>query len=379
MNTKIIKVLASFGTIILALLFLLILLPVVAYFSYEAYQGLADPCYEKREVGKGDQVPFEVRSDRVCIRHSSAGLEGRYHRIRTLDGADPTTFVRIDETHFKDKNYVYYKASVLSEDPENFEYLGGNFYKDSDSIYTFHFRLDADRGTFEVLKGDHFAKDKDRVYYGYRDTIEADMESFQVLRGNYAKDKDNVYYTSVGTSGRSIIIPGADPATFETLDDSQEHWKARDKNSFYEFGQKVEGSNPDSYEQWNLWFSVDDNHVYYDKKILTGLDPKSFQQVGNTGYVKDSDSLFYFENQVTGVDPQKFRQVIFKPDEIPPRISWIHQECGTDNQVVVCGEKLQGSGKIYTEEELKESLPLDYEQWQVWQMLMESQNVKSVD
>ncbi|PID51840.1 MAG: hypothetical protein CR972_05035 [Candidatus Moraniibacteriota bacterium] len=225
---------------ILSALILLILVFFPPYYYFVVFlHYLTDPCYEKREIAKGG-YPYEIRDDRVCIQHGYADSSLLFARMKTLKGADPKTFEKIDYNHFKDKNHVYYKSSQISSDPENFEHLGGIYYKDTSHIYTYHFAIDVDIATFEVLEGNFFAKEKNRVYYNYNETIDADMESFQALRGHYAKDKNYVYYTNVGSSGRSIIIDGADPETFVTFDAPEDEWKAKNKNGYYEFGKMVQ-------------------------------------------------------------------------------------------------------------------------------------------
>jgi hypothetical protein len=165
-------------------------------------------------------------------------------------------------------DYVSFLDTVLEDaNPNNFEILNKScLAKDDSFFYCGVKKIDFHLDTMEIFAEGSYVKDKDGVYwlnpdflaqrcatYEFSNLIDknlflingADPKSFQeefVLIENlfsifYAKDKNYVYIDS-------IVIPGADPKTFEVLEGGE---YAKDKNHVYEFGTIIEGVLPETF------------------------------------------------------------------------------------------------------------------------------------
>jgi hypothetical protein len=128
----------------------------------------------------------------------------------------------------------------------------------------------------------------------------ADIDTFVIINDKYAKDNKNVYI-------RSQIVSGADPDTFEVLS-----WRySRDKNFGYHYGEKLLDSHGNSFEVisdktmgWNDYYAKDDQSVYMLGKRIEGADPSSFKILWYV-YSQDNYDIYYYENAL-GADLDTF-------------------------------------------------------------------------
>lgn len=153
----------------------------------------------------------------------------------------PSTAKNVERlVYARDRHHVYTKGGVVTgADPKTFVLVpmfSGNYLgHDHKQVYWYNKPLaGADGSSFKRITEFHF-KDKNAVWVFFmansaywRPIHGADVPSFEGLGRFYARDKNQVYY------GDGMIIDGADPATFEEL----EHWDARDKNGTYHKGIK---------------------------------------------------------------------------------------------------------------------------------------------
>ena len=140
----------------------------------------------------------------------------------------------------------------------------------------FQFKVEnVDLGTFKVLN-DKYAKDVKNVYFsGNKSFEDVDAGTFEVLPADYSKDENNVYSPENGWIQR---VNGA-----------------KDKNSVYYFGQKVEGGNAKTFEVISDGeYSKDDKNVYASGEIIKGADPKTFREFPETSYSRDKNNLYYY-------------------------------------------------------------------------------------
>lgn len=210
--------------------------------------------------------------------------------------------------YIKKNNAVYYRYDIIDKDIE-------------DKV------KNVDLGTFKILN-DEYAKDANNVYFlGNTDYMNSltgtkqffDSQTFEVMPHSYLKDKNGVYKT-----GEWIMeIEGANPKTIKVLsafylkDDKnvfngyrqkidkvdlnsfevlgQNGYYAKDKNSVYYSGEKVEGANAKTFKIISDGFySKDDKNVYAGKEIVKGADLQTFKDISGTSYARDKNNLYYY-------------------------------------------------------------------------------------
>lgn len=169
---------------------------------------------------------------------------------------------------------------------------------------------DADAATFAALS-DHYAKDRERVYYAdaYRDAREyysirhdrvrtiagADPASFRLLGGEYARDASHVYF-------EGVRVPARDAGTFEPLD----YGFARDRITGYYQQQAIAGSDGATFAVVGAHHAKDGTRVYFAEIVtddsargphvkataLPGAQPATFR-VLDSGYALDATQVWY--------------------------------------------------------------------------------------
>ncbi len=216
--------------------------------------------------------------------------------------------------YIKTNNEVYYKYAegkdfqfkVKNVDLGTFKVLNDKYAKDVKNVYFSGNKSfeDVDAGTFEVLPTD-YSKDKNNVYSPENGWIQringANPKTIKVLNQFYLKDDKNVFFNDEK-------ILDADANSFIALD--KENGYAKDKNSVYYFGQKVEGANAKTFEVISDGeYSKDDKNVYASGEIIKGADPETFREFPETSYSRDKNNLYYYfgENKFLGkIDENNF-------------------------------------------------------------------------
>lgn len=211
-----------------------------------------------------------------------------YYHWEILEGADPVTFSIIefkdsnwydDSLYAKDKNNIYYYSekiiyidvSTLSLDKKLYGWKWTiQYFQDKNNIYI---RTDLgvfswfDKQTFEILDLGFYEKDKNNVYYYGQPLESVDIESFQLLSGDFAKDKNNIYYYG-------NILTWVDINSFNVL--NKGNWYVKDKdNVFYyeEYEDSIHIFNitwADSQTFQALWnqYAKDKNYAYFNWEII---------------------------------------------------------------------------------------------------------------
>jgi len=264
------------------------------------------------------------------------------------------TFQRSDTLYSKDLVYVYYNGAVVQgANPYAFKIIGrprvtltpDDYYAaDTEHVFyngtlvkyadpdTFVFLLDKDRNPTD------YAKDKDRVYNTYLGTVikKADAGSFVALNYWYGKDKNSVYsMTQNGAydSGR-FPIKGADPATFVAVTDPAYcrgdcTFDAQDKNHRYLRGVIVQTETSYSATIFDAQnsptkYAKDVAYVYFDNKIVSAADVKTFAVIGQSGsvfnagrsYAKDKKRVYVDGEILASADPNTFMFIKTKTGEL---------------------------------------------------------------
>lgn len=201
--------------------------------------------------------------------------------------------------YIKTNNEVYYKYAegkdfqfkVKNVDLGTFKVLNDKYAKDVKNVYFSGNKSfeDVDAGTFEVLPAD-YSKDKNNVYSPENGWIQrvngANPKTIKVLNQFYLKDDKNVFFNDEK-------ILSADANSFIALD--KENGYAKDKNSVYYFGQKVEGANSKTFEVISDGeYSKDDKNVYASGEVIKGADPETFREFLETSYSRDKNNLYYY-------------------------------------------------------------------------------------
>ncbi|WP_038529782.1 DKNYY domain-containing protein [Formosa agariphila] len=160
-------------------------------------------------------------------------------------------------------------------------------------------KVDADVASFEPLARE-FAKDKDHVFYkDYIIDAEVDRSTFRAGEA-IAYDTNHVYIPlemvsydiqdTLKTDDQLFIVAGADPETFERLDDWD--WGKDAKNWFYNY--RTIAVDYESFTPINTNFCKDINQVYIrtSSEILPcNIDAKTLKII-NDRYVADARYIY---------------------------------------------------------------------------------------
>ena len=203
-----------------------------------------------------------------------------------------------------DKGKVYYGNEILEgANPKTAELIGFSLLKDDKNVYYMGEKVkDVKIKNFEKL-GQNYWKNENKIYYRDKKIENADIMSFKVLNEDYAKDKNNVY------DGNESIGRGIkDPKTFEFLTNGiiNATLYGKDKYNVYYIENKmincfdtyysiyeVKGINKDKVEVLNKWFIKDDKNIYFEGKILEGVDYNTFEVLPN-GNGKDKNRSYEY-------------------------------------------------------------------------------------
>ena len=206
-----------------------------------------------------------------------------------------------------DKGKVYYKNKILEgANPKTAELIGFSLLKDDKNVYYMGEKIkDIKIKNFEKL-GKNYWKNDNKIYYRDKKIENADIMSFKVLNEYSAKDKNNVY---IGNSNIGLwkLDKIENPETFEFLSDTinTDSFYGKDKYNVYYvnriflscfgtytwIGFKVEGINKDKVKVLNDWFIKDDKNIYFEGKILEGVDYNTFEVLPN-GDGKDKNRSY---------------------------------------------------------------------------------------
>lgn len=204
-----------------------------------------------------------------------------------LTWADPETFEVLLNNYIKDKDSVYYMVDgeINGADSATFNVLNCDgcwgYAKDQNTVYYAGVKInDSDPTTFEVLNN-KYSKDKNYVYHEHSTTnvndsqtvdkvAGADATTFETLNWYYGKDNSNAYYYG-------IMIPGVDANTFMVFETIGYQSYAKDKDFVYRGSNIIPGADPATFEIIDQTYSKDANHVYHEYNIVEGADPATFQ------------------------------------------------------------------------------------------------------
>lgn len=181
----------------------------------------------------------------------------------------PTLESYIDYMFLWNKDYipqvwnqkVHYIKKYVS--PQWFKEIWLRFSKNNDYVYFAEDIIQsADVETFELIDG-NFAKDKN-YYFHWTDIIAKKSDDFQYLWKNYYRINQEIFHGSTK-------MPDVDIQTFQVV-----YYKKDEQNV------------------WMTWydFAKDKNHVYNDASILWDFDVATFEYVSNHS-IKDKNRVMF--------------------------------------------------------------------------------------
>lgn len=190
---------------------------------------------------------------------------------------------------------------LIDEEKSNHYFYNWNkseiIYNDR-STWNYKNTVDCDFETFEVIKG-KWAKDKNHIIYDGKARPSIDLKTFYFDTHGLPKDSHNVYTTYwSGNFDTMLVWEGADPSTFELIEVeggvNREMW-AKDDQNYYRM-RKVIHVDYDSFEILSESYSKDKNNVYYERKILIDADPNTFKYDSLKRVYKD-ENFEYFRDE----------------------------------------------------------------------------------
>jgi len=120
-----------------------------------------------------------------------------------------------------------------------------------------------------------------QIFYLQKPMYEADISSFEILKGGYSADKDRIFY-----DGREVI--GVDSESFVVLG----YGIGKDKTGVWVFNRAMGYNGETINSLGNLYYQVDDK-VYYFEDEVAGADPSSFKPLPRDYLGEDKNGTFY--------------------------------------------------------------------------------------
>ncbi|MDF2379666.1 MAG: DKNYY domain-containing protein [Candidatus Gracilibacteria bacterium] len=210
---------------------------------------------------------------------------------------------------YQNKNDRIYWGGVLTNiDAHSFNALSENYAVDSDNAYYMGSIIDESHSPSFELINQYYAKDKDTVYVFGRKIDVIDVDNFEILKISnkthfydfFSSDGSSIYYCDLKFSNKL-------PEDFLFMDfhilEKNERVLFNDKMCSYfyisqinEYFIEIDGVDLSSFNVLNLFFSKDNNNVYY-KGNQTQFDGKTFEIIDNyLGYYKDQNGVFLFDD-----------------------------------------------------------------------------------
>lgn len=219
------------------------------------------------EIGGADAATFEALDATYARDHSHVYINGAL-----LPDADAASFELLRRPGFaKDREHVYQRDRVLSDDPVHFELLDGELAKDTRVVFWSDGSvLSEDPVHFAIISdADHhlYTRDGRAVHVNGNPIRDADPATFQVLQGAYARDNKRVSYFDQP-------IADADLSSFRPLDGPY----ASDFKRVYWMGKAIDDATPSTFRVLNADFecSADDRRAYYQQTAIDSADPRAF-------------------------------------------------------------------------------------------------------
>ena len=214
----------------------------------------------------------------------------------TVVGADAASFEPLSDHYAKDKNHVYYADSRR----DSREYWSVKHYRVD--------KLDGAHAPSFTYLGHGFAKDKERAYSRGEPIHVEDVATFVAIDPSFTRDRVTGYYNRKA-------IAGSDGSTFERLDDHYSRDASRvyfsdmvttDPSKYRETNVSIQvaGADRATFKVAELRYATDAKQVFHDGKILASDGAEAFE-VFLFGYARTARQV-WFEGKAIDADASSF-------------------------------------------------------------------------
>ena len=209
-----------------------------------------------------------------------------------------------------DKNNVYYLEEAYGEvgleanlkvipqaDPNTYQNLNMSLSKDKNNYFHRYKKIALDYDSFEIVN-DHFGKDNEHVYmYDYKsfETINAIPTTFEILeKSNYGYDNEKVYYFYYPNEDMAVLeIPYPPNSKIELYD---ENYVRIDSNVYYQ-GKVITEADVKSFKILNYFYAKDASNAYLEGEIIIGADPATFHIPEGDFIPKDKNGSYRYRTK----------------------------------------------------------------------------------
>lgn len=230
--------------------------------------------------------------------------DNAYYDGKLIEGADGSRLENVGLGYAKDDKHVYYLGVAMDKaDAETFEQKYPGVFMDKNGGYYMEEEVSLEKAE-DLIKflssniggedlGGNYKKFSNRIYFwdtGYSPQatpimvfIDANPNTFQVLKNNFAKDNNFVYYGYE-------LIEGIDPSTFKVIGIGS---LGKDDKSIVFKSLRIEGSSSQSFKiirekecfgDTILFFRVGERHFINSREVpseefsgsVKGLDERCF-------------------------------------------------------------------------------------------------------
>ncbi len=247
---------------------------------------------KKAKFVTSDADGFRVVNDDYGLDSAHVYLEDR-----VIPGADPRSFSLMENTNYfaKDKHRLYVKTSshffhVDKLDPATLVANGPYVGDKHDLYYLFDSLTLSNRSKFNetvryslckehhMLLKDWFAKHYPDIVGWWHPTYPFNADGAEQIAGDWYRTSNAVFFKETLTTMRTSqevfnLVRGADPASFEPLDD----FHARDAENVFCRSRRIDGVDRETFLPIEGLFGKDKAGVYFNGYPVEHADPAKFK------------------------------------------------------------------------------------------------------
>jgi hypothetical protein len=268
---------------------------------------------------KGQEYFYTDNSNNLYFKSFHTG------NFELVKDADLKSLTFLSNTYFYDKERIFHESKCLKKDYSTFkDYESYGYFKIDNVLFWFGKKVKEDFTDDLINISEHFFADNDHLFVNGQ-MFDFDKDTFKTLNRFYAKDSNIVFHSDE-------IIDSADAKTFNVISEDSGYGK--------EFLDEYSFLVDNGYSAWacdkkNLYFCgkpylsglidplttriirnhilIDENNVFYHKKLVKDADSGSFQCIVDssmkgddnkmkifTSFFKDKENIFYlYEDEIS--------------------------------------------------------------------------------
>ena len=278
-----------------------------------------------------EKLPYDPQTYEVINQLYSRDKNNIYYDNKKIEGADLSTFQRIDEyIYSKDKNNIYFRGKKISGvDKETFEKIDKyNYSKDKNNIYYDDKKIEGvDKNTFELtydfgsVVNEYYSKDKNNVYYENKKLKGIDVKTFRKINrlvDNFLiEDKNGFYIVEKDGNVTPIDSKEVDVENLSQLAIKTNLYHDNNSMYFVRNHKLVKIKDAPKVDPYNLWtynekYINKNDIVYYldtDEETFKKLEKAEnheFRVYGNTEYAKGKKNVYFRGKILSGADYTSF-------------------------------------------------------------------------